>query len=151
MVYHSRPTCSPGGLPITSLQGSDVKDRRAWNTYIDNLTDAQLRELGLTREQLELTRFCKDQVQDVDGYESAFSCSASGLERVVLDYVPDYQALFKFLYGYAPGRLHSIGSPGAVQQETATISATISAGQQVKQADNQPCGCAPRRHKCRVP
>jgi hypothetical protein len=62
------PTCLRRKLTglLLRLQGRDPyayaeqgRDRPDWNIYLDQVTDARLQELGLTREQLELTRFCE--------------------------------------------------------------------------------------------
>jgi hypothetical protein len=51
---------APTFLP---LQGTTVEDRAEWNQYIGGMPDEQLEQLGLTRAQLELTRYCKDNIQ----------------------------------------------------------------------------------------
>jgi hypothetical protein len=54
------------GLDPSTEQGSDrdpKQNRPAYNMYLDQVTDAELHKLGLTREQLELTRFCEGNMQ----------------------------------------------------------------------------------------
>jgi hypothetical protein len=56
-------------------------------------------------------------MQSLRDIDLPFCCSTPELEEVVLEFVPDYQALFKFLFGWDPGELHNKGSPGALSSK----------------------------------
>jgi hypothetical protein len=56
---------------LACLQGHYVEVGRTedWNAYLDRMPDQKLQQLGLSRQQVELTRYGKDHVQSVPSEE----------------------------------------------------------------------------------